>query len=196
MRTAIMKKLLPLALVAAASVSAAAANAPKAGTYVVDPVHSFTLFKIHHFGAGFVYGWFKETSGKLVVDADPRKSSLELAIKADSIDTHDAKRDEHLRSSSYFNVMQFPIITFKSTKVVPAADGQLEVTGDLTIRGKTKSVTAKVTPTGAGEDPQRKYRGGFEGRVTIDRNDFGLGFMPGALGDDVEITIALEGVAQ
>jgi polyisoprenoid-binding protein YceI len=192
----VLTKIMPLALLAAASASAAAANAPKAGTYTVDAVHSFTIFKIHHFGAGFVYGWFKETSGKFVVDADPRKSSLELTIKADSIDTHDAKRDEHLKSSSYFNAMQFPTITFKSTKVVPAADGQLEVTGDLTIRGKTKSVTAKVSPTGAGEDPQMKYRGGFEGHVTIDRNDFGLGFLPGALGDNVEVTLALEGVAQ
>ena len=192
----VLKKIVPIALLATASASATAANAPKAGTYTVDTVHSFTIFKIHHFSAGFVYGWFKETSGKFVVDADPRKSSLELTIKVDSIDTHDAKRDEHLKSSSYFNAMQFPTITFRSTKVVPAADSQLEVTGDLTIRGKTKSVTAKVSPTGAGEDPQMKYRGGFEGHVTIDRNDFGLGFLPGALGDNVEVTLALEGVAQ
>jgi polyisoprenoid-binding protein YceI len=158
-------------------------------------VHSFSLFKIQHFGAGFVYGWFKETDGKFVVADDPTKSSLELSIKADSIDTHNAKRDGHLQSPDFFNAAQFPTITFKSTKVAKAADG-FDVTGDLTIRGKTKSITAKVAPTGGGEDPQKKYRGGFEGHVTINRNDFDLGFMPGALGDTVEITLALEGIAQ
>ena len=118
----IQKMILPLALLAAASASAAAADAPKAGTYTVDPVHSFTIFKIHHLGAGFVYGWLKETSGKFVVDADPRKSSLDLTIKADSIDTHDAKRDEQLKSSSSFNAMQsrWPSKAWRSSSWITA----------------------------------------------------------------------------
>src|SRR5262249_28549578 len=185
-------------LIALSSVAAAAppAPAPKAGAYAVDPAHSFVLFKIHHFGAGFVWGQFKETEGKIALADDPAKDSIELSIKTTSVDTHNAKRDAHLQSPDFFNAAQFPAITFKSTKVARNADGTLDVTGDLTIRGKTKAVTAKVTPTGAGEDPMKKYRVGFEGRATLNRNDFDVSFMPGALGDNVEIILALESVAQ
>jgi len=187
------------AVLVSTSVALAAGKAPdaaKPAAYAIDAVHSFAIFKIHHFGAGYVYGSFKETGGKFVVDADPTKSSIEISIKTTSVDTHDAKRDGHLQGPDFFNAVQFPTIGFKSTKVAKNGDGTLDVTGDLTIHGKTKSVVAKVTPTGAGEDPQKKYRAGFEGKLTIDRNDFDMGLMKGALGDSVEITVALEGVAQ
>jgi polyisoprenoid-binding protein YceI len=176
--------------------AAKAPAAPKPGAYTVDPVHSFALFKIQHFGAGFVYGQFKELEGKLSLDADASKDTLEVTIKTASVDTHDAKRDGHLQSPDFFNAAQFPTITFKSTKVAKNADGTLDVTGDLTIRGKTKSVVAKVTATGAALDPFKKYRAGFEGKATVNRNDFDLSFMPGALGDTVEILLALESIAQ
>jgi polyisoprenoid-binding protein YceI len=183
-------------LLALSSVAAAAPPAPKAGAYAIDPAHSFALFKIQHFGAGFVWGQFKEMEGKIALADDPAKDTIDLSIKTASVDTHHAKRDAHLQSPDFFNAVQFPAITFKSTKVAKNADGTLDVTGDLTIRGKTRSVTAKVTPTGAGDDPMKKYRVGFEGHVTVNRNDFDVSFMPGLLGDNVEIILALESVAQ
>jgi len=138
---------------------------------------------------------FKDLDGKVVVNADPTKSTLELNIKTASIDTKNAKRDGHLQSPDFFNASQFPAITFKSTKVAKSGDGY-DVTGDLTIRGKTKSITAKVVPTGSAEDPQKKLRAGFEGKAMVNRNDFDVSFMPGALGDNIEVTVALEGIAQ
>jgi polyisoprenoid-binding protein YceI len=182
-------------LVALAS-SAALAEPARPGAYAVDPVHTFVFFKVQHFGAGYTYGQFKDVQGKFVLDADPARSSLDLSIKTASVDTNNAKRDGHLQSPDFFNAAMFPAITFKSTKVAKAADGSLDVTGDLTIRGKTKSVTAKVAAVGAGEDPQKKYRAGFEGKASINRQDFDVSFMKGLLGDSVEITLGLEGVAQ
>ncbi len=185
------------ALVGSSSLALADAGkgaAAKPGAYAIDGVHSFLIFKIHHFGAGNVYGTFDDIDGKVNVDADATKDSIDVSIKTASVHTHNPKRDQHLQSPDFFNAAQFPAITFKSTKVAKNGDGTLDVTGDLTIRGKTKSVTAKVTPIGAAEDPMKNYRVGFEGKVTINRNDFDVSFMPGALGDDVQITIALKGV--
>lgn len=198
-----VKKILSAALVAALAAFAtvghvgvaSAAGASKPGAYAVDGAHSFALFKIQHFGAGYVWGQFKDVDGKLNVNADPTKSTLELTLKTASIDTKNAKRDSHLQSPDFFNAAQFPTITFKSTKVTKSGDG-FDVTGDLTIKGKTKSVVAKVVATGTAEDPQKNTRTGFEGHLTVNRNDFGLGFMPGALGDNVELTLAIEGVLQ
>jgi polyisoprenoid-binding protein YceI len=183
-----------LATFASGAVASAAGPAPT-GAYAVDGAHSFALFKIQHFGAGYVWGQFKDVDGKFNLNADPTKSTLELTLKTASIDTKNAKRDGHLQSPDFFNAAQFPTITFKSTKVVKSGDG-FDVTGDLTIKGKTKSVVGKVVATGSGPDPQKKTRAGFEGHLTVNRNDFDLGFMPGALGDNVEITLALEGVLQ
>jgi len=185
-----------LLLAAIPSLAAADAAGPKAGAYAIDPAHTFAFFKVQHFGAGFTYGQFKDVDGKFMVSDDPTKDSLELTIKTASVDSKNAKRDGHLQSPDFFNSAQFPTITFKSTKIAKGADGSLDVTGDLTIRGKTKPVTAKVKFTGAGEDPQKKYRVGFEGLARVSRKDFDVSFMPGALGDNVDILLALEGVAQ
>lgn len=192
-----VKKVLATALFIALAHTgiAAAAGTAKPGSYALDPVHSFALFKIQHFGAGYVWGQFKDIDGKLKIDADPTKSTLEVTIKTGSVDTKNAKRDAHIQSPDFFNAAQFPTLTFKSTKVVKSGDG-FDVTGDLTIKGKTKSVTAKVVATGTAEDPQKKTRTGFEGHVTVNRADFDLNFMPGALGDTVEIIMALEAILQ
>ena len=172
-----------------------ATGALQAGKYAVDNGHSAVIFKAKHMGAGYTYAWFKEFDGSFTVDADPAKSSVELTVKTESVDTRVPKRDNHLRSPDFFNAAQFPTATFKSTKVEKAADGW-NVTGDFTLRGKTKSVMAKVTPVGNGKNPMGKVLGGFEGKLTLNRNDFDVKFMPGALGDDVELTLSLEGVLQ
>lgn len=188
---------LSLALVLALTAFAATAQAaPKAkpGTYAIDPVHSFVLFKVQHFGVGHIWGQFNEIDGKITLADDAAKSGVDVSIKTASINTHNTKRDAHLQSPDFFNAAQFPTITFKSTAVKATADG-FDVTGDLTIRGKTKSITAKAAAIGAGEDPMKKYRVGFEARATVNRQDFDVSFMPGAIGDQVELILAIEALA-
>ena len=182
--------------------TAAAAPAPGAATgdiapgkYTVDNVHSAVLFKARHFGAGFTYAWFKEFDGSFTVDADPAKSSIDFTVKTASVDSRNEKRDGHLKSPDFLNAMQFPTATFKSTKIDKAGDGSWNVTGDFTLRGKTKAVTARVQPLGTGKTPPPagKTIAGFEGKFTVNRHDFDVSFGKGGLGDDVEITVALEG---
>jgi polyisoprenoid-binding protein YceI len=192
----------PTTAAKATDVGAAAADAPtapakalaKPGTYKLDPVHSFALFKVRHFDVGYVHGEFNDLSGTFKVDPDPTKSSVEISLKVDSIDTKDPKRDAHLKSPDFFNAAQFPAITFKSSRVAaPGADGWADVAGDLTIRGKSRPVTLQVRPVGAGVDPMKTYRAGFEARGTINRMDYDVAFMPGAIGDQVELTLSAEG---
>lgn len=173
----------------------AAAGALQPGKYAVDPGHSAVIFKAKHFGAGYTYAWFKEFEGSFTVDADPAKSAVDVTVKVGSVDSRIPKRDAHLASPDFFNAAQFPTATFKSTKVEKAADGW-NVTGDFTLRGKTKSVTAKVTPVGNGKSPKGQVLGGFEGKLMLNRQDFDVKFMTGALGDDIEVTLALEGALQ
>lgn len=164
-----------------------------AGKYDLDNGHSAFIWKARHFGAGNTYGWFKDVSGSVVVDPDVSKQSIELTIKVDSIDSRDAKRDEHLRSPDFFNAAQFPTITFKSTKIEAGTGGALAVTGDLAMHGVTKAVTAQVTPLGTGVDPWKNTRVGYETKLVVKRSDFGMAFMPDGIGDEIELTIAIEG---
>lgn len=171
-----------------------AAQLPAPGIFQVDPTHSTVLFKVKHSGAGYVYGWFKDYSGAFTIDADSKKSHIELAVKAASVDTRDEERNGNIAGPDFLNAKQFPEITFKSTSVAVAGSGW-RVTGDLTIRGVTKSVTFTAAAVGDAKDPQGKRLVGVEARVPITRGDFGVSFMPEIVGPDVELIIALEGVA-
>ncbi len=166
-----------------------------AETYKVDGVHSSVLFRAKHFNTGYFYGRFNDISGTVVVDeSNPAKSSVEIEVKVDSIDTHDAKRDQHLKSPDFFNAKQFPTITFKSKQVKKSGKDTYEVTGDLNLHGVTRSVTVKVTRTGAGKDPFGGYRIGFETVFTIKRSDFGMKFMLGPVSDEIRLIVSIEGV--
>ncbi len=168
-----------------------------AETYKVDAVHSSFIFRAKHFGAGYFYGRFNDATGSIVVDdANPAKSSVEVEVKVDTVDTHDPKRDQHLKSPDFFNAKQFPVITFKSKQVKKSGKDTYEVTGDFTLHGVTRPVTAKVTRTGAGKDPFGKYRIGFETTFTIKRSDFGMKFMIGPVGDEIRMIVSIEGVRQ
>ena len=105
---------------------------PAPGTFQVDPTHSTVLFKVHHAGAGYVYGWFKDFSGTFTIDTDPKKSHIELAVKAASVDTRDDERNTNIAGPDFLNAKQSPELTFKSTSVDAASPGW-RVTGDLTI---------------------------------------------------------------
>lgn len=178
---------------AALALAALGATARAAETYTVDPVHSSVSFMISHAGISDIHGRFNEFSGTFVIDKDdPSKSSFALDIKVESVDTNNQKRDEHLRAPDYFNVKQFPSLTFQSTKV-KATDAGYEVTGDLTLHGVTKPVTLKLKGGHkVVEFPKGKPRVGVTSSVTIKRSEFGMKTALEGLGDDVQIIVGLE----
>jgi polyisoprenoid-binding protein YceI len=183
-----MKKLVA-ALAAALALPALAAE-----TFKIDGSHTQAGFAVKHLMISTVRGEFGKTEGVVVLDeANPAKSSVEATIDAVSIDTRDAKRDEHLRNADFFEVAKFPKITFKSTKVEKAGEG-LKVTGDLTIKGVTKSVVLDVTgPTAEIKDPWGNAKRGVSAATKINRKDFGVSYGPNAIvSDEVVITIDAE----
>ena len=183
----------PFTLVVAL-VSAFVLSANAADTFKVDAVHSFVMFSVQHLGIANTYGRFNDISGTVVFDKDnPSKSSVELSVPIESLDTHNSIRDRSLKSPDFFNAKQFPTMTFKSTKVEGSGD-TLEVSGDLTIRGVTKPLTVDFKKGGEGKGVFGEMRGGGETRFTIKRSDFGMNFQQGAVGDEVSIILSLEGV--
>ena len=169
-----------------------AAAAPE--SYEVDKGHSALLFRIKHVDVGYTYGRFNDFSGSLVVDdANLGAAKVEITAKLESVDTNDAKRDQHLKSPDFFNVAQFPLMSFKSTSVTKAGDAYT-VQGNLTLHGVTKALTVTMKKTGEGEDPWGNHRIGFEGQMSFKRADFGMDKMPQAVGDTVWVTVAVEGI--
>src|ERR1700682_2986482 len=180
---------LVVALIGACVVSANAAD-----TFKVDAVHSFVMFSVQHLGIANTYGRFNDISGTVVFDKEsPAKSSVELSVPIESLDTHNSIRDRSLKSPDFFNAKKFPTMTFKSTKVEGSGE-TLEVSGDLTIRGVTKPLTVDSKKGGEGKGVFGEMRGGGETRFTIKRSDFGMTFQQGAVGDEVNIILSLEGV--
>src|SRR5438128_2317015 len=105
-----------------------AAGLRAADTYQIDPVHSAFLFRIKHMNISYSYGRFNSSTGQIAIDEDPAKCGVNIEVKADSVDTADAKRDQHLKGPDFFNAKQFPTISFKS-KAVKKEGAGYEVTG-------------------------------------------------------------------
>lgn len=169
----------------------------RADTYQIDPVHSSVLFKVRHLGVADFYGRFNEISGTVNFDkASPAKSSITAEVKVESVDTHNEKRNQHLKSPDFFNAKEFPVISFKSTKVEPAGADAFKVTGDFTLHGVTKSITFTFHKGGEGKGMQGEVRSGGGGEITIKRSDYGMNFMMNGLGDEIGIILSLEGVKQ
>lgn len=144
-------------------------------TYSIDTSHSEVGFTVRHMVFAKVRGQFKTWSTTLSFDAaDPTKASLQVDIDTASIDTHEEKRDAHLRSADFFDAEKFPKMTFKSKRIEVAAKGHYKLVGDLTIRDATKEVTLDVEETGRGTDPWGNARLGYNAKTSISRGDFGL----------------------
>jgi polyisoprenoid-binding protein YceI len=156
------------------------------------------VFATNHFGLSNTYGMFGKYAGKFSVDmANPETATFEIVIDAASLDTKSVKRDEHLRGPDFFDVKQFPKITFVSTSVAVGKDAKsLKVTGDLTLHGETKEVVINMTNTGEGKGPYGDERIGFSGRFTVKRSEFGMTTMVPQIGDDVNVLISIEGIKQ
>jgi polyisoprenoid-binding protein YceI len=145
------------------------------GTYTVDPTHSQVGFVARHAMVTKVRGTFDDFTGTVAFDAaDPGATAVTVTIQAESINTRNTQRDEHLRSNDFFAMEQHPQITFVSTAFTPTGDASFDLAGDLTIKGVTNSITVPFTHEGAATDPFGNQRLGFEGSVTINRKDYGV----------------------
>lgn len=170
--------------------------------YAIDSGHSEVGFRIRHLMSK-VSGEFDAFSGAILIDPkDYSKGSVAFSIDASSIDTNNADRDIHLRGPDFFDVERFPKITFTSKKVVVISAARLLVSGDLTMRGVTRSVNLSVAIGGFAIDPWGNEKAGFEATGTLNRKDFGMVWNKHLdkggtiLGDDVELSINLEVVKQ
>lgn len=173
-----------------------AAPAAAAETYGVDLVHSSVVFRVRHMDVSYSYGRFNKFSGSFTLDeADPGKSRFEFEVDVDSIDTANEKRDLHLKSPDFFNATEFPTIKFTSKSVKRSGDA-LEVTGDLTLHGKTREITVKIDVTGRIDHPKLGKRAGIESVFTVKRSDFGMPVEPRQLGDEVRLMVSIEGIAR
>lgn len=182
-----------LLLMCSLAASLAARPALAADEYAYDLVHSSVSFKARHLDISWIHGRFNEVDGKFSLDRQqPEKSTFELTIKADSIDTANAARDEHLRQPDYFDVKQFPTIEFKSTKVKPIKGGY-EVTGDFTMHGVTKEITIKLMGGKESEFMGTK-RVAFSTELGLKRSDFDFDKQNiGLIGDEALVIIDCEG---
>ena len=147
------------------------------GDYTVDPSHTRIGFVARHAMVTKVRGSFQEFDGKGYFDADdPTRSRLQLDITASSVDTGNADRDAHLRSNDFFDMENYPSISFVSTSVERLDDERYNVTGVLTIKGQTHAVTIPFEVSGPVQDPWGNQRIGLEGRTEINRKDWGVNF--------------------
>ena len=177
-------------LAAALSLPAAAATSE----WQIDPAHSSAQFAVKHLMISTVRGAFTSVKGAVQLDdKDITKSSVEVTIDVNSVDTRVPDRDKDLRSDHFFDANRFPTITFKSKKIEQVSPGKLKVTGDLTIRGTTKEVVLDVDgPTAPVKDPWGNQRIGVNASSKITRQDFGITYGPGMIGDEISITIDAE----
>jgi polyisoprenoid-binding protein YceI len=167
--------------------------AQSAEDYNVDAAHSGVTFKVSHLGLSWIHGRFNEYAGTFTIDAtDPSKSSFNLSVKAESIDTNNQKRDGHLRSPDFFNVKQFPSITLRSTSVKAIKEG-FQVTGEFTMHGVTKPVSFEMLGGRKAEFPKGVHRTGYSTELTLKRSEYGIDKFGEAVGDNVYISISFEG---
>jgi polyisoprenoid-binding protein YceI len=185
-----------------AGLAAALALPASAGTttYQIDPRHSSAGFGVTHLMISTVRGEFHGVTGTVVVDdSDVSKSTVNVSIDATSLDTREPDRDKHLKSEAFFDVAKYPTIAFQSTKVERNNDGSLKITGDLTIRGITKTAVLTTTvPKAPIKDPWGLQRTAASASTRINRQDYGVAWNQKldsggvVVGDDVNITLDVE----
>ncbi len=185
---------LVMTVMSAVALGADRKSASAADEYDYDLVHSSVSFKARHLDISWIHGRFNEVSGKFSLDReDPSKLTFALTIMADSVDTANKARDEHLRQPDYFDTKQYPTIEFKSTSVKPI-DGGYEVTGDFTMHGTTKQITFNMMG-GKEHDFRGTKRVGFSTELSVKRSDYGFDSNAiGPIGDKALIMIDCEGV--
>lgn len=172
----------------------------RAEDYVVDPVHSSLGFGVRYLVSS-LEGRFNDFQGVVSYDPEaPESLVVSFEVDADSIDTASEKRDTHLRSKDFFNVEQYPKISFRSTSVTRFDERQLAVNGDLSLHGVTRPITALVTVSGpTPPDDQGRRTIGCRATFSVLRSDFGVDTWKdahGAVGDEVKIRLLVAAHAQ
>lgn len=191
-----MMKFATAFLLSVATASALAATKIEPGTYAIDTAHSSVGFTIQHLVISEVEGRFDKFEGEITLADKITNSTFKATIDAASINTSNSQRDDHLRNEDFFNVKQFPTITFVSKKVT-GTPNNLTVVGDLTMHGVTREVTLKGKITGTVKGMMGETRAGFVASTTIKRKDFGLTWNKAVeagpvVGEDVKITLKVE----
>jgi polyisoprenoid-binding protein YceI len=196
---ALCKTAIFTAILALTSVAASA----QISKWQIDPAHSEADFTVKHMGISNVHGRFGNVNGSLTLDDNGiTKSNVNATVDVTTVDTGVAQRDTHLKSPDFFDSAKYPEMTFVS-KNLSSVDGQLQLTGDLTLHGVTKSVTLAVEgPSKEQLDPYGKTRRAFSATTTIHRQDFGLTWNgnlksgDSVLGDDVKVELDIELIKQ
>lgn len=169
-------------------------------TWKIDPAHSAAEFKVKHMMISNVKGKFSGLSGGLTLtEGDLNASTMEATVPVASLTTGDEQRDAHLKSADFFDAEKYPTLTFKSAQVTPTSPGELEVNGELTMHGVTKTVAFEVEgPSAPAKDPRGNLRVGLSAVTEINRKDFGLAWNAALetggvmVGEDVTITLDVE----
>ncbi len=196
MNTSIIKTSInSIALVSLMAISSmASAEVAKVGSYKIDAAHTSINFSVSHLGTSILNGRFNKVEGKLNF-APKGESNVEVSIDTASVDTNHQKRNDHLKSPDFFNVKQFPVMKFTSSKVEYSKTGEPQkIVGKLSLHGETNPVTLDVQAVGAGKDPWGGYRAGYKATTTIKRSDYGMKFMLGGVGDEISIVLNIEAI--
>ncbi|MFA7553026.1 MAG: YceI family protein [Spongiibacteraceae bacterium] len=173
--------------------------ASMASDYKIDTkgAHAFIVFKIPHLGYSMLLGQFTKFSGDFSYDANNVEASrISVNIDTTSLNSNHAERDKHLKSDDYIDAKKYPTATFTSTQVKDLGEGKLAITGDLTLRGVTKTITIDAKKIGEGKDPWTGYRAGFSGTTTLTLADFGIPDNLGPASAAVDMELYIEGIRQ
>ena len=184
----------------AAALAAPVAAAPE--SFTLDPYHTYPYFTVNHLGFSNMMGRFDRSSGKIVLDTAAKTGSIELVVETASLNTGDndkgsrpRARDEHLRSPDFFNVAEFPRMTFKGTATKWTGDAPGAIEGELTLLGVTKPVTLTLESWKCGPDPRtqgKRFMCGGNATGTVKRADFGMKFGIPAVSDELKLYVAVE----
>lgn len=193
-----MKKSALVALLLALPFAAVAA--PE--NYTLDPLHTYPHFGVDHLGVSTMWGRFGKTTGKFMLDQAAKKGSIELVVDTASIDTGDnvrgsrpRARDEHLRTADFFNVQEFPTMTFKSTNIKFIGENLSELDGQLTLLGVTKPLQLKIDRWVCKDNPSnKKPMCGGNASGSFKRSDFGMKYGIPNVGDEIKLMIEVEGI--
>ena len=178
------------------------ATLPAAGTWALDTTHTDASFTARHLMVTKVRGRFPLKEGTVTIAENPLESSVVATIDVAGVNSGEAGRDDHLRNADFFEVDKYPTVTFRSTKVEAAGDGEYKVTGDLTIKDVTRPVTLDLEYLGTVASPWGDQRAGFSASTEISRKDWGLGWNVAleaggvVVGDKIKLNIEAEAILQ
>jgi len=161
--------------------------------YTIDPTHTYPHFAVSHLGYSTMHGRFDKTSGTLTLNRIKKNGSVDINIEAASLSTGMKKRDAHLRSPDFFNAVEFPKITYRSTTVMFNGDTPTKVEGNLTLLGITKKIILTITAFKCGKNPMNlKEMCGIDAVANMKRSDFGMNYALPGVGDDIRLAIEVE----